>query len=172
MKKVGNLDAALAQGKNAYFLITNEKANMTDTNPLPTIPKDYYCQWQVSLNSLHVYYLKIRRQDPPLEHVEIQVVGAFRIKNILDEELQQKGTDPDGWESYYIQSATSIVIRTKSLALQSGPTFQISLEAKIEITGVDVKLLKHIGIVLITILAIFIGTAIILLVIRCQRQPR
>ena len=56
----------------------------------------------MSLNSLHVYYLKIQRQDPPLEQIEIQVIGAFRTKSIQDDELRYKGTSPDGWESYYI----------------------------------------------------------------------
>lgn len=58
-KGVGNLDAALSQGKTANFALTNANSNLTSFGLLPAIPKNYYCKWRLSLNSLHVYYLKI-----------------------------------------------------------------------------------------------------------------
>ena len=66
-RKVGNLDATLAQGKVANYAMSNVQASLDQFGLLPAIPKDYYCKWKITLNSLHTYYLKVIRDSPALE---------------------------------------------------------------------------------------------------------
>ena len=73
-----------------------------------TLPRNFFCAWQIDLDVDAQYQLKIKRQFYPMqEQLELSIMGKTKTQLVFDQELASTSPETE-WEKYAIINTKAI----------------------------------------------------------------
>lgn len=163
----GSLSAALDQGEKCNFAIK-------DTNPDDgsAIPRNYFCEWELEIDLLKVYYLSIKRDHYPVkETIELNIIGESKEEQVTDIELAS--TDPENpWERYVLLETKTLQIFARNKYNTYESTFQITLEQAEN--SAALQLFQQMAVILLSMLCccLCISCCSLLCRLKCKKSER